>query len=109
MTYTPEGSLAVYGTQTDPPNSAMQFYTTLLDGTDLHVLWEQTLPEIKLSEGDVNNHTDPLEGIDTTLPRYFLRMAANCTLSPQMSRPWLRWIINPEPSSRPRLNPSDLA
>jgi hypothetical protein len=63
MRYTPDGSLAVYGTQTDPPNSSMQFYTALLDGNDLHVLWEQMLPEIKLAEGDVNNHTDPLEGI----------------------------------------------
>ena len=63
MTYTPDGNLAVYGTQTDPPNSAMQFYTALLDGTDLHVLWEQTLPEIKLSEGDINDHSDPLKGV----------------------------------------------
>jgi len=63
MTRTPDGSLAVYGTQTDPPNSEMLIYTALLDGTDLHTLWEQTLPEIKLSEGDLTDHSDPLAGV----------------------------------------------
>lgn len=63
MTYTPDGSLAVYGTQTDPPDSEMQIYTALLDGSDLHVLWEQTLPEIKLSEGDLTDHSDPTLGV----------------------------------------------
>lgn len=60
---TPEGDLAVYGVVPGASDSELVIYVALLDGNDLHVLWEQTLPEVKLSEGDVTDHSDPSQGI----------------------------------------------
>lgn len=56
---TPDGNLAVYGVVPGSSKSELVIYAALLNGSNLQLLWEQTLPEIKLSEGDVSNHSDP--------------------------------------------------
>ncbi|HWR67265.1 MAG TPA: hypothetical protein VN364_14200 [Bellilinea sp.] len=63
MTLTPDGNLAVYGVVPGSPTSELVIYTALLNGSNLQVLWEQTLPEIKLSDWDVTNHSDPSLGV----------------------------------------------
>jgi len=63
MNLTPDGNLAVYGVVPGSSKSELVIYAALLDGSNLQVLWEQTLPEIKLSEGDVTDHSDPSLGV----------------------------------------------
>ena len=60
--YTPDGALMVYGSQNDPKAQQSNVSVALLDGADLHLLWEQSVPEVKFAaewEGDLN---DPTQG-----------------------------------------------
>lgn len=61
--YTPQGALAVYGTQTDRSGNGSKAYLALLDGEDLHLLWEKPLPEIQFFiPGAGEDHSDPTQG-----------------------------------------------
>lgn len=59
---TPEGNLAVHGLTSGKSGTEPLLYLALFDGTDLHLLWEKTLPEVPIFVDGGGNHSDPLKG-----------------------------------------------
>lgn len=64
------GNLAVYGLQTDRSANRPLAYIALLDGKTLDLVWEKTLPEVPLSDGEPVDQSNPTEG------RYYQPAAA---------------------------------
>jgi hypothetical protein len=61
--YTANGALALYGTKTTSQGKESFLHVVLLDGVDLHVLWEYDLPEVQYMAEWANDPTDPTQGL----------------------------------------------
>ncbi|RPJ52191.1 MAG: hypothetical protein EHM21_00815 [Chloroflexi bacterium] len=60
--YTPAGALAVWGIQASQSGKESKAYVALLDGADLHLLWEMGLAEISFGSGWTDTaHSDPTQ------------------------------------------------
>jgi hypothetical protein len=60
--YTPDGALAVYGIKTSSSAKESLVYLALLDGKDLHTVWEKTLPDIPFVAEWAGDPNDPTQG-----------------------------------------------
>lgn len=63
LAVTPAGDLALRGVQTNSTGAGPLMYVALLDGGNYKPLWEKIVSEVALFDGDVSDHTDPLQGV----------------------------------------------
>ncbi len=59
--FTPDSSLALISTTPARPDGSMSLRANLLDGVDLHSLWQKDLTEVAYST-ETHNETDPSAG-----------------------------------------------